>query len=63
MNQKKSTLFSLKKNRTQCSPGLLDGSVLQIIKTGISVISFNVSEENIPSKYLLVIGFKHKAFQ
>ena len=47
---KKSTLLSLKKNKTQCSPDLYEGSVLQIINLGFSLISFNVSIENIPSK-------------
>ena len=49
------TLFPLTKNRTQCSPALFKGSVLQIINSG-SLTKAKVSKENIPSKLKIVYG-------
>ena len=62
MNHKNQQYYHERKNKTQCSPALSEGSVLQTIKVGFSLISFNVSIEKIPSKLLLVTGFKVKAF-
>ena len=53
MNHKNQQYYHERKTRTQCSPALSEGSVLQTIKVGFSLVSFNVSIEKIPSKIII----------
>ena len=63
MNQRSQQYHYERKNNNQCFPGLVDGSVLQMINLGLFLILCNISIEKTPSKYGSVLVLHVKACQ